>query len=605
MFCILDEVRADIARDALQHFAVLSTKKEEKKGRILRASKALQRMLSYDLDTPFPQDLTVLFGEKTDKASVREVKEAIQHDKKFFGEVLCYKHSGHTFRAELTLQPIFAGCQSAARDSSAVCVALFLRDIEEIHSRENRQMVGESMFEELKEDHAEQARIVREAIANTLVLEPVGNSSSFQVSAIGEGEGIDALTGYASGELANRPMSQLYGPGTSKSDRQLLERAMQDHEPLSCDIMCYTKDEQPFWRHMLALPITSGAFLTFNVDATRQRRYVGNFLIGHSVGRGSFGTVKLGRERSTGDIVAIKRINDVSDPRAKKLVDLEIAIQGELGHSDLICTLREVMKVDNMVFMVMDHCAGGSVFDALVSKGCTPESTARNIFRQMVLAVDVCHRKYVVHRDLKPENILLDDTHTKVTLIDFGLATYFQPGQKLTEVCGSKRFQAPEVMKRATSRKAPGYLAPPVDVWSLAVILFELVHGQIRLSQSDSKSTAEFIEKYCARQSQRGSFSRGLCEIMRGMLIVDPEKRFTIATILDHPWLEEDVVSKVPGPRGLGARSNEDLAVDSDWDALADNKTSKLRSITVPKVPKSGSAAMRHLTSCTAGTRGQ
>ena len=59
-------------------------------------------------------------------------------------------------------------------------------------------------------------------------------------------------------------------------------------------------------------------------------------------------------------------------------------------------------------------------------------------------------------------------------------------GQKLTEVCGSKRFQAPEVMRRATCRKAPGYEAPPVDVWSMAVILFELVHGQIRLSQSVS-----------------------------------------------------------------------------------------------------------------------
>ena len=47
---------------------------------------------------------------------------------------------------------------------------------------------------------------------------------------------------------------------------------MQDHEPLSCDIMCYTTDNEPWWRHMLAIPIECGAFLTFNVPVTRAKR---------------------------------------------------------------------------------------------------------------------------------------------------------------------------------------------------------------------------------------------------------------------------------------------------------------------------------------------
>jgi serine/threonine protein kinase len=297
---------------------------------------------------------------------------------------------------------------------------------------------------------------------------------------------------------------------------------MQDHEPLSCDIMCYTKDGKPWWRHMLAIPIVCGAFLTFNVNTTRKNRYVGQYLIGHNIGRGSFGTVKLGRNKKTGQVVALKRINDVSDPRTRKLVELEIEIQSHLK-SDMICELFEVLKVDNMVFMVMAHCAGGSVFDKLVSKGGVSESRARAIFRQMVASVNFCHQNCVVHRDLKPENILLDEKLVKVSLIDFGLATYFTPGQ---------------VMRRATSRKAPGYDAPPIDVWSLAVILFELVHGQIRLSQSDSNSTAEFIEKYCAQQSQRGSFTQGLCDLLHQMLIIEPTERITCAAILEHPWLD-------------------------------------------------------------------
>jgi serine/threonine protein kinase len=107
--------------------------------------------------------------------------------------------------------------------------------------------------------------------------------------------------------------------------------------------------------------------------------------------------------------------------------------------------------------------------------------------------VAYCHSKKVCHRDLKPENMLLDKTGNKVKLIDFGLAAFFDKERKLTEVCGSKRFQAPEVYRKPSgssgSSKSAGYEGPPVDIWSLGVVLFELVHGQIRMSGSDASLT--------------------------------------------------------------------------------------------------------------------
>ena len=83
----------------------------------------------------------------------------------------------------------------------------------------------------------------------------------------------------------------------------------------------------------------------------RARRYIGKYLLGNDIGRGSFGTVKLAKHKVNGTVVAIKRINDVDDARTRKLVDLEIEMQGRLKHP-LIAELYEVMKVDKMVFMV-------------------------------------------------------------------------------------------------------------------------------------------------------------------------------------------------------------------------------------------------------------
>ena len=128
---VLLQVQADIARDALQHFAILSGKDDKTKGRILRASKALQRLLNYDLDTPFPRDLSVFWGANTDRSTIDEINASIKSNRPYSGEVLCYKHTGQTLWCEISLQAIAIN-QDAPRNGT-VCIACFIRDIDEIH----------------------------------------------------------------------------------------------------------------------------------------------------------------------------------------------------------------------------------------------------------------------------------------------------------------------------------------------------------------------------------------------------------------------------------------------------------------------------------------
>lgn len=389
--------------------------------------------------------------------------------------------------------------------------------------------------------------MTRRALTSTAIIEPVekkskrtpGSSSTvFVFGKHGEGEGFSTMCGYKPGELPGQPLNCLYGADTASSDRRVLHRALLDHDPLSCDMLCYKKDGTPFWRHCLAVPIAGGAYITFNVNVTRARRYVGQYMTGNSIGKGSFGTVKLGMHRKTGHKVAIKRIKTEGNSRITKLVKNEIAIQQKLD-SEYIANLMEVSNIQGMTYMIMELVPEGSLFERVVSKGGVSEQQTLDLFFQVAQAVEWCHLNHVCHRDLKPENMLMT-VGGKVKLIDFGLSAFYKKGQKLRDVCGSKRFQAPEMTKRMSK----GYDPEAVDVWSMGIVLFELFHGQIRLSQSDADSTAQYIRSYFARFSYSaeplpGHPSKNLRDITLRMIDPDPSSRITIAELFRHDWLEE------------------------------------------------------------------
>ena len=86
----------------------------------------------------------------------------------------------------------------------------------------------------------------------------------------------------------------------------------------------------------------------------------------------------------------------------------------------------------------------------------------------------------IVHRDVKLENILLDAAN-QIKLIDFGLAANTMPGKKLKVHCGSPSYAAPEIVARRL------YDGPPVDVWSLGVVLYGMICGHLPFHASDNK----------------------------------------------------------------------------------------------------------------------
>ncbi|NWR36968.1 MELK kinase, partial [Tachuris rubrigastra] len=190
-----------------------------------------------------------------------------------------------------------------------------------------------------------------------------------------------------------------------------------------------------------------------------------------TVGTGGFAKVKLARHRLTGEKVAIKIMDKLALQDDLPRVKLEIDAMKDLSHQH-ICQLYHVIETPKKIFMVLEYCPGGELFDYIISKDRLSEEEARVFFRQIVSAIAYVHSRGYAHRDLKPENLLIDEEHN-LKLIDFGLCAKPKGGldYHLNTCCGSPAYAAPELIQ------GKAYIGSEADIWSMGVLLYALLCG--------------------------------------------------------------------------------------------------------------------------------
>jgi 5'-AMP-activated protein kinase catalytic alpha subunit len=200
---------------------------------------------------------------------------------------------------------------------------------------------------------------------------------------------------------------------------------------------------------------------------------VGHYLLSKTIGKGTFGKVKLGIHNSTGEKVAVKilekdKIQDVNDVER---VAREIHILKMIRHPNII-QLYEIIETPKQLYLIMEYVSGGELFDYIVKNHRVKEPMAVKFFHQITAGIEYLHKLNIVHRDLKPENMLLD-ADMNIKIVDFGLSNTYKDGQTLKTACGSPCYAAPEMI--AGKR----YLGSQVDIWSSGVILFALICGYL------------------------------------------------------------------------------------------------------------------------------
>ncbi|XP_021849416.1 calcium-dependent protein kinase 24 [Spinacia oleracea] len=260
------------------------------------------------------------------------------------------------------------------------------------------------------------------------------------------------------------------------------------------------------------------------------------YTFGKELGRGEFGVTYQCTEVATGENYACKTI---SKSKLRTEVDIEdvkreVEIMRHFPKHPNIVAFKEAYEDKEAVYLVMELCQGGELFDRIVSRGHYCERAASQVVRTILQVVKVCHAHGVIHRDLKPENFLFANKNENAALkaIDFGLSIFFEPGQRFNEIVGSPYYMAPEVLRRN--------YGPEIDVWSAGVILYILLCGvppfwaetEEGIAQAIVRGVIDFERDPWPRVSPLAK------DLVKHMLDQNPYSRMTVDEVLEHPWMK-------------------------------------------------------------------
>ena len=281
-----------------------------------------------------------------------------------------------------------------------------------------------------------------------------------------------------------------------------------------------------------------------NEDVNNEKQ-VGDYLLNEEIGSGGFAKVVLGTHIPTGEKVAIKIMDKeqiYADELNKQRVLNEIAILKIVRHNNII-KLYEVMESSKKIYLVMENCDRGELFDYIVEKKHLTEKQACTFFQEIIDALSYLHSQNIVHRDIKPENILLETFGKSLTckLIDFGISRTYTLDKLIGTPCGTASYAPPEM------HKGEEYYGLLSDIWSAGVLLYAMVFGYLPFCEDDEDKNIENIVK--GNYEIPPEASKDLADLLKHILDIDPSTRYDIDQIKQHPWF--NIVSPIKTLPGL------------------------------------------------------
>lgn len=291
------------------------------------------------------------------------------------------------------------------------------------------------------------------------------------------------------------------------------------------------------------------------------------------LGEGTYGVVYMAREKQTGAVVALKRMNIAAEEEGVPATTIrEICLLKELHHENIV-RLYDVMFQAPKLTLVFEYCDYDlkKYMDSKPGKRLDV-AEAKLILKQMLCGLQYMHARSVVHRDLKPQNVLLS-SNRDVKLADFGLARVEGiPVKKYSHEAVTLWYRPPDVICGSTNY---GF---PVDMWSMGCIFAEMITGtplfnghsdgeqllkifklfgtptkeewpglltcpNVKVIMSDARYASHFEQHYPSyfsefvRTTDLHVLGEDGVDLLRSMLQFHPSKRISANDAYHHPFL--------------------------------------------------------------------
>ncbi|URE03749.1 3-phosphoinositide-dependent protein [Musa troglodytarum] len=278
--------------------------------------------------------------------------------------------------------------------------------------------------------------------------------------------------------------------------------------------------------------------------APQEQFTINDFELGKIFGVGSYSKVVRAQKKDTGNVYALKIMDKKFIAKENKVsyVKLERIVLDQLDHPGII-RLCFTFQDTYSLYMALECCEGGELFDQITRKGHLSEDEAHFYAAEVIDALEYIHGVGLIHRDIKPENLLLTtDGHIKIA--DFGSVKPTKDSQitvlptsaneKACTFVGTAAYVPPEVLNSSPATFGN-------DLWALGCTLYQMLSGS-----SPFKDASEWLifQRIIARDLKFPEyFSHEARDLIDKLLDTDPSKRpgagpDGYASLKKHPFFK-------------------------------------------------------------------
>ncbi|BAM42410.1 uncharacterized protein TOT_040000777 [Theileria orientalis strain Shintoku] len=302
-----------------------------------------------------------------------------------------------------------------------------------------------------------------------------------------------------------------------------------------------------------------------------------NYIILHLINEGSVGKVYLAIDYKK-NVYAVKIITKGDDYHTFNKIKDELLIASKMKHDNIVETYS-ILETNSKLLIFMEYCAGGDLITYIRRNGSISEQVVKKMFKMLLRSVKYLHDLNIYHRDIKPENILLKPvssvscngnmsnsgnmvvmnncskndansinvcniggniiginkilTNYVLKLGDFGASVRAKNDTRLYETVGTMSYAAPELLEGVS-----GYYGEKADMWSLGVVLFAMLYGQLPYTTQE-ESVEGILKQIMGRKLAFPKYktSEEVKHLISLMLEINPHNRIGLKQVCSHEWV--------------------------------------------------------------------